>query len=285
MAEPIVDIFVKNGITYKISGRDFVIHCLNPEHPDKNPSLRIDRDSGVGHCFSCGFRVNIFKHFGLLTNNNLLRVAKLKAKLQDLHINMNGIDFPYDKVPLNKPFRGISTSTLREFEAFYTHGREDLNDRAIFPIKDIRGKVVAYVGRHMLSNGNPRYLNFPRGVSLPVFPEQLKEKSTNLILVEGIFDMLNLYDKGLKNVACTFGTSTLFKDTALKLLPFRSQGITKIYLMYDGDEAGQNAMDKLIPLIEEADYIVERIKLEEDSDPGELSLDEVTSIKEWINNG
>jgi len=282
MSEIVLDLLKKHNIDYKISGKDFVIRCLNPDHEDINPSFRVDRTSGIAHCFSCGYKVNIFKHFGVLTNNASIRVAKLKQKLKDLYTDFNGVDFPYDKVPLNRVFRGISTSTLREFEAFYTRGREDLIDRAIFPIKDIRGRITGYVCRHMLSNGNPRYLIYPSEAHLPVFPEQLKIKTNTLVLVEGMLDLLNLYDKGLKNVACTFGTSTLFKDTAIKLLPFRGQGITKIYLMFDGDVPGQDAMDKLIPLIQEADYLVEKIKLPDDTDPGDLSQEDVDGIKEWI---
>lgn len=282
MSEPVLDLLNKFEIPFKVSGKDFVIKCLNPEHEDNNPSFRIDRLSGVAHCFSCGYKVNIFKHFGVLTNNNSIRVAKLKEKLKELQVSFNGVDFPYDKVPLNRSFRGISVQTLREFGAFYTHKNEDLIDRAIFPIKDIRNKNVAYIGRHMHSNGNPRYIVYPPGAHLPVYPEQVQVKTKNLVLVEGIFDLLNLYDKGLKNVACTFGTSTLFKDTALKLLPFRTQGISKIYLMYDGDVPGQDAMNKLKPLIEEADYLVEKIKLPDDTDPGDLSQEDVNSIKDWI---
>jgi DNA primase len=282
MDEPVANILTKYEIYYRTSGKDYIIRCLNPDHDDKNPSMRVDRFTGIFHCFSCGFKGNLFKHFGLLTTNNSVKIAKLKEKLKDLHINFNGVDFPHEKIPLNRTFRGISINTLKEFEAFYTTGSEELSDRAWFPIHDIRGKIAAYVGRHMLSSGNPRYLNFPRGTTLPCFPEQMKVKSKNLVLVEGIFDLLNLYDKGLKNVACTFGTTTLVKDTALKLLPFRTQGVTKIYLMYDGDVPGQEAAHKLKPLLEAAEYEVEVITLEEDKDPGDLSQDEVNSIKEWI---
>ena len=282
MSEPVLDLLNKYNISYRISGKDFVIKCLNPDHEDNNPSFRIDRVSGVSHCFSCGYRVNIFKHFGLITNINSIKILKLKNKLKELNTSFNGVEFPYDKVPLNKSIRGISINTIKEFEIFYTHGKEELVDRAILPIKDIRNKNIAYIGRHMLSSGNPRYLIYPEGAKLIIFPEQLKEKTNNLILVEGMFDLLNLYDKGLKNVACTFGTSTLFKDTALKLLPFRAQGVTKIYLMYDGDVAGKDAMNKIEPLIKDADYLVEQINLPEDTDPGDLSQEEVNSIKEWI---
>ena len=283
MSDYVLDLIKKQGLTYQLSGRDYLIPCLNPDHDDSNPSFRVDKITGVSHCFSCGYKVNIFKHFGVVANFTSIKVAKLKEKLRNLHIDFNGVDFPEEMVPMLKPFRGITAKTLKEFGAFYTHGSEKLQDRIFFPITDVRGKNIVYVGRHMMSQGNPRYLNYPSGVTMPIFPESFKEPAKSAILVEGIFDMLNLYDKGLHNVCCTFGTNTLFKEAALKLLALRTQGISKIYLMYDGDEAGQQAMDKLIPVLEEAEYTVEKITLEDGTDPGELSQEYVDSIKEYIN--
>lgn len=280
--DPVLDLLNKHTIQFRVSGKDYVTKCLNPEHDDNNPSFRIDRTTGVAHCFSCGFKTNIFKHFGVLTNNTSVKVAKLKNKLKDLFISYNGVEFPHAMIPYNKPFRGVSAATLREFGAFYSNGSEEVSDRLWFPIKDIRNRVVVYVGRHTMSNGNPRYLNFPSGVTMPVFPESLKTHSNSIILVEGIFDLLNCYDKGLSNVVCTFGTSTLYKDAAVKLLPFKTQGVQKIYLMFDGDEAGRQAMQKLKPILEEAEYEVEIITLEDDSDPGELTQEAIDSIKEYI---
>ena len=34
-------------------GKDYVVSCLNPEHDDKNPSMRIDQITGIFNCFSC----------------------------------------------------------------------------------------------------------------------------------------------------------------------------------------------------------------------------------------
>lgn len=283
MSDHVLDLIKKQGLAYSISGRDYVVACLNPEHSDSNPSFRIDKTTGICHCFSCGYKTNIFKHFGVVANFTSIKIAKLKEKLRNLHIDSNGVDFPEITIPISKPYRGITLKTLREFEAFYTTTNDKLVDRIFFPVKDVRGKNVVFVGRHMLSQGNPRYLNFPSGAVMPIFPEIYKERHKSAVLVEGVFDMLNLYDKGLRNVSCTFGTNTLFKDTALKLLTLRTQGISKIYLMYDGDEAGQQAMDKLIPVLEECEYEVEKIVLEDGTDPGELSQEYVDSIREYIN--
>lgn len=282
MTDPVLDLLNKHNLSFTVSGRDYLIRCLNPEHNDSNPSCRVDKVTGITHCFSCGFKANIFKHFGIVGNFTSIKVAKLKEKLKELSQSFNGVEFPESVSPIVKPFRGVSTQTLREFDAFYVNSGSELSDRIWFPIKDIRGKTQVFVGRHMMSDGNPRYLNHPRGVTMPIYPEVFKTRYRSAVLVEGIFDMLNLYDKGLENVCCTFGTSTLFKEPELKLLGLKAQGITKIYLMYDGDQPGQEAMKKLQPVLEELGYEVEKIVLEEDSDPGELSQEYVDSIKEYI---
>lgn len=274
----------KQNVYFQISGKDFLVKCLNPDHEDTNPSLRIDQITGATHCFSCGFKVNIFKHFGLTGNHQSIKLAKLREKLNDLNTNFNGATFPQEQVPQTKPYRGISAKTLKNFEAFYCLQDDKLTDRLWFPIKDIRNKVQVFVGRHILSSGDPRYLNYPRGVQIPLFPASLETRGTSLILVEGIFDFLNLYDKGLTNVACCFGTNTLEKDTAIKLLPYKAQGVDKIYLMFDGDKAGRDAMTKLQPVLEELGYSVETIPLEDNTDPGEMTQEYVDSIKEYIND-
>lgn len=283
MSDPVLDLLNKHNVAFSVSGRDYLIRCLNPEHEDSSPSFRVDKVTGVSHCFSCGFKTNIFKFFGVKGNFTSIKVAKLKEKLKQLSINFNGVDFPYDTSPFNRSFRGISAKTLKEFGAFYTSGEEKLEDRIFFPIKDIRGKTIVYVGRHTMSQGNPRYINYPSGVRMPLFPEVYNDKYSSMVIVEGIFDMLNLYDKGLRNVSCSFGTNTLQSDTDLKMLPFKAIGIEKVYLMFDGDDPGREAMDKLQPLLEECGFMVEQIKLEDGTDPGEMSQEYVDSIIEYVN--
>jgi DNA primase len=281
MSDPVLDLLNKNGLAFTVSGRDYLIKCLNPEHEDSNPSFRVDKVSGVAHCFSCGFKTNVFKFFGVFTNPVPIKIAALKEKLAELQTT-NGLEVPAGHTPYTRSFRGISAATLKHFGAFYTNNVEKLVDRIVFPIKDITGKTVVYVARHTLSNGNPRYVNYPSGVRIPVFPSHLPSGYSSMVIVEGIFDMLNLYDKGLENVICAFGTNTLQNDTKQKLLPFKAQGITHVYLLFDGDEAGRKAVGILKPLIEAEGFIVEVINLPDDTDPGELDAEDVRSISEYI---
>lgn len=282
MTDPVLDLLNKNNVAFKISGRDYVAKCFNPEHDDSNPSFRIDRLTGVAHCFSCGFKTNIFKYFGVFTNPVPIKIAKLKQKIRELSKSTTGLDMPLGAVPYTKPYRGLSPKTLKHFQAFYTNQVEMLQDRIVFPIWDITQKIQVFVARHILSSGNPRYVNYPGGVQIPLFPPQITAKTTSIVLVEGIFDMLNLYDKGLDIAVCCFGTNTIQNDIKNKLFPYKVQGITKIYIMFDADEAGQRATKELKPLIEEQGFLVETITLPDGMDPGELDQESVTQIREYI---
>lgn len=281
MSSTVEELLKTKSVSYNISGKDFLTKCFNPDHNDSNPSFRIDRTSGIAHCFSCGYKMNIFKHFGILTNNVSLRVEKLKEKLMALKVNMNGLDPIKGARDITQPFRSISIKTLKHFEAFTTTLDAEFEDRVVFPVKDIRDKVTAYVGRHALSNGNPRYLIRPSGATVNLYPLKLESSPKNIILVEGIFDLLNMYDKGARNVVCTFGTTKLYGDTSEKLFPFKVMGVEKIFILFDGDEAGRVAADKTKPLIEECGFSCEIIKLPEGTDPGDADDETVQSIIEY----
>ncbi|HEY9701871.1 MAG TPA: toprim domain-containing protein [Allocoleopsis sp.] len=280
--EPVLKLLQDEGIVYKVSGRDYVVKCLNPSHEDSNPSCRIDRITGATHCFSCGWKTNIFRHFGILEIPKSVKLFKLKEKLNQLNTLEKELALPKGASPYNESFRGINHKTLKEFGAFYTFDVEELNQRIIFPIKNVLDKTVAYIARHTLSNSNPRYVVFPRHVQLPLYPVKFNNE-TKIILVEGIFDLLNLYDKGIKNVVCAFGTSTLKSDLKHKVLPLKAQGISKIYIMFDGDTPGRTAAEELRPLLENEGFFVEVINLPDEMDPGNLNQEYVDSIKEYIN--
>ena len=84
MSDPVLDIINKNNLGFSVSGRDYLIKCLNPDHEDSNPSFRVDKVTGVAHCFSCGFKTNIFKYYGVFTNPVPMKIMALKEKLQEL---------------------------------------------------------------------------------------------------------------------------------------------------------------------------------------------------------
>lgn len=281
MSDPVLTLLNDKGLSFTVSGRDYLIKCLNPKHDDSNPSCRVDKVTGISHCFACGFKANLFKFYGILTNNSSIRVAKLKEKLKDLSESMLETKMPDGHTPYTQVFRGISVATLKHFGAFFTHEVEQLEDRVVFPIYDITNKLTVCIGRHALSNGNPRYVIYPRGKQVPLYPSIFEEPIRSIVLVEGIFDMLNMYDKGARNVVCCFGTSTLKGDVKNRLMPYKAQGVQKVFILFDGDTAGREAAAQLKPLIEAENLLVEIVELPDDTDPGNLSQEDVSSIKEY----
>lgn len=281
----VYNLLLKNGQHPRISGRDYLIRCLNPDHEDKNPSLRIDQDTGVFNCLSCGFKGNLFKHYGVVTSRTSVRTNELKRKLNELKTMMLGLEYPEGSSPWTKEYRGISKDTLTHFGAFKTNSIKELEGRIMFPITDASNKIKVFVGRQTLGAGYPRYLNHPRGVQLQMFPVILPKDTKEIFLVEGLFDMLNMWDKGAKNTVCTFGTNTLIGDISSKLLPYKAQGVEKVIIMYDADAAGKKAAKTIKPLIEANDFVVDILELEEGQDPGDLTKKQIKSIIQQYDKG
>ena len=278
MLDPIYKLLTDKGNIVKISGKDYVIKCLNPEHNDTNPSMRIDKISGIFRCPSCGYSGNIFKHYNILTSFVSIKIQRLLKLVQEVKSSVTTLDFPKGSSSFRDSYRGISSSTMIKFEAFTNNIDTEMEDRILFPIRNALGNITAFIGRHTLSNSGMRYRIFPTNAKLHCYPTVIQKDIPYIILVEGIFDMLNLYDKGMRNIVCTFGVSTLAKDTLKKLLPYKIQGISSVFIMYDGDKAGRTASKEYKEIISST-YHTEVINLLDGVDPGSLSQEEVDYYK------
>lgn len=267
------ELLEKQKIYYKNSGKDIVIRCINPEHDDTNPSMRIDKVTGVYHCFSCGYKGNLFNKFNIVTSRIQQRRQKLLQTLADIKLENVGLKLPENAIYFEDKYRNISSTTYKTFKAF-TH--EEFENRLVFPIYDITNKITAFIGRSLDEFAKPKYMIYPRHVQLPLFPLYHKPKQGSIILVEGIFDMLNLYDKGVTNVMCTFGTSTVTEE---KLRLLNLLGCTKLYTFFDGDEAGQQGAKKVGELAKEQGFEVVNIYFR-DRDPGSLSSKQINKVIE-----
>ncbi|AGI22366.1 DNA primase [Pseudomonas sp. ATCC 13867] len=116
-------------------------------------------------------------------------------------------------------------------------------DRVIFPIRDSRGRVIAFGGR-VLGDDKPKYLNSPE---TPVFHKgqelyglyEARKNTRNLdeiMVVEGYMDVIALAQQGIRNAVATLGTAT--SEEHIKRL-FRI--VPNILFCFDGDQAGRNA--------------------------------------------
>lgn len=269
------ELLAANNIVFKQKGNDFVVTCLNPEHPDRHPSMRIDCITGIFNCFACGFKGNIFHHFGESFSPLQIKRETLKKKIKLKSAETVGLQLPSSAVPYDGNWRDIKPETYKKFEAFLDHTGE-FNGRVVFPIRNITGRIVAFQGRHM-TGGTPKYIFSPRGVKLPLYPIAEPIKGA-VLLVEGIYDVINLYDKGLTNAMCCFGVSNVNED---KLSILRMKGVDTIDIFFDGDEAGQGGAKKVKKLCEKLEFNSRNICID-GKDPGALSEESVVKLRKKL---
>lgn len=269
---PVEELLDQKGIPYRMSGNDVLIRCLNPDHDDRNPSMRIDRILGIFNCFSCGHKGNLFEHYDVEVSKTGMLAEKLRRKLNDLRSSGVGLPMPEGYSPFAKNYRGISAEVYTKFDAFY-HFSPDFSGRINFPIRDASGRVVAFIGRDESGTLKNKYMFTPKGVKLPLFPIPSPIQG-RVILVEGIFDMLNLYDKGLTNASCCFGVAN-FNEHKFNLL--KISGVTGLDLIFDGDDAGSKAPTRIKKVV--GDFPVRVVKLKDGQDPGDLTERQVNALK------
>lgn len=273
----VAELLNERNIPFTPKGQDYVVSCLSPEHEDNNPSMHVDQLTGTYQCFSCGFKGNVFKLYNVSRDWQNIKVQKLRDKISKVKQSSVGLSLPTKFVEFNREYRGIKASTYRDMGAF-THPAPEHVDRVVFPLKDITGRIKAFIGRYVNSNADPKYNISPANVELPLFPAKVKTIYGSIILVEGIFDALNLIDKGLPNAVAVLGVKNINMENmrALKL-----QGVSKIYVMFDSDRAGQAGALEAKRILEE-DFIVDieslSLKDREDTDPGSLNQEQVDYI-------
>jgi DNA primase len=116
-------------------------------------------------------------------------------------------------------------------------------DRVMFPIRDSRGRIIAFGGR-VLGDDKPKYLNSPetpvfhKGQELYGLYEARKSNRDldEIMVVEGYMDVIALAQQGLRNAVATLGTAT--SEEHLKRL-FRL--VPSVLFCFDGDGAGRKA--------------------------------------------
>ncbi|MBQ4600908.1 MAG: DNA primase [Oscillospiraceae bacterium] len=144
-------------------------------------------------------------------------------------------------------------------------------DRLMFPIIDVRGNVIGFGGRIMKNDpGTAKYLNSPETLIFNkrknLFALNLAKKSKlgYLILVEGYMDAIALHQYGFDCAVASLGTA-LTEDGAVLLSRYTDQ----VVLIYDGDQAGQNATKRAIPILEKAGLQVKVLQMRDAKDPDE----------------
>jgi len=131
--------------------------------------------------------------------------------------------------------RGQAQFSDRHYDRF--------RDRIMFPIRDVRGRVIAFGGR-IIDAGEPKYLNSPetvlfhKGRELYGLHETRRARSNlkRLVIVEGYMDAVRLHQEGIDYAVATLGTATTPEHLRriFRLVP-------EVAFAFDGDRAGRAA--------------------------------------------
>ncbi|WP_276783952.1 DNA primase [Thalassolituus oleivorans] len=147
----------------------------------------------------------------------------------------------------------VTCGMLIEKEDGRTYDR--FRDRIMFPIRDARGRFIAFGGR-VLGDEKPKYLNSPE---TPIFQKgrelyglyearKIRQKLTRFIIVEGYMDVVALAEYGIHYAVATLGTAT--SEHHLRRL-FKI--VPEVIFCFDGDNAGRTAaaraMETVLPVL------------------------------------
>ena len=149
---------------------------------------------------------------------------------------------------------------------------DKFRNRIMFPIRDRRGRTVAFGGR-VLTDEKPKYLNSPETITYHKGSElyglfealQADDSPQKLLVVEGYMDVVALAQFGVNYAVASLGTSTTSEQ--IQLL-FRST--EQVICCYDGDRAGRDAawraLENALPYMEDGRQL-KFIFLPDDEDP------------------
>jgi DNA primase len=282
---------VSDYVQIKKRGKNYLGLC--PFHSEKTPSFTVSEEKQLFHCFGCGKGGNIFTFLMEIEKVDFVEAAELLGEKLGIKLEKTGgagvskseKDKLYDQMEtacklyersLDKnnaarqylTDRKLKAETIKKFRLGYAPE----NNRAMFPIFEVRGRVVGFSGR-ALGNDGPKYLNSPdspifyKGGTLYGlnFAKDAIKKNNFALLVEGNVDLLTCHQAGVLNTVAPLGTA-LTADHA-KLLARQAQTVV---LAYDSDAAGLAAAERVQEILKEAGLKVRILDLGKFKDPDEF---------------
>ena len=171
-----------------------------------------------------------------------------------------GIGFLPDNINIEDLLKRYDRDTIKSSKLFYF---KDYNNnlrfggRLLIPIKNTIGKICAFSGR-VIDDSLPKYIN---SAETDIFKKReivynlnlakdITTKSKYVIVVEGYFDVINLYAHGFENTVSIMGTSISKEQITLLRRYFED-----IIIVFDGDQAGYKAAYRSLDIFIQSSYI------------------------------
>ena len=145
-------------------------------------------------------------------------------------------------------------------------------NRLMFPICDVRGRVIAFGGR-VLDDSKPKYINSPENIVYSkgrhLFGLNVAKKgdTKSLLIVEGYMDVISLHQRGITNVVAALGTALTQQQGWLL-----RKNTEKVILGFDSDGAGQTAIVRSLDILQNMGCDMRVLQMDGAKDPDEYIL-------------
>ncbi|MGA1862330.1 DNA primase [Deferribacter thermophilus] len=196
-----------------------------------------------------------------------------KRMLSEELIDEFDIGFIDDNNKLKEILKKYSREDIISSGLFYEKDGEynfKLSERLLFPIRNLRGKVVGFSGRS-IDDRMPKYINSPEN---PIFSKRrilfnldkakdfLSDDIRVLFVVEGYMDVIRMWQNGIKNVVSPMGTA-LTEDHVNLLKRYSDE----VILLFDGDDAGKNAAFRTLDIFLKVSFVPNVVFMKKGEDP------------------
>jgi DNA primase len=284
---------------------DLVGKC--PIHQgDGKRAFRVNVKKNIFNCFSCNARGNVIDFVAAMEQCSIREAAvKLKdwfslsmptteghhptlgppkiveptrageseRKNKPLAFELKGIDTTHPYLAA----RGISQEAAKRFGIGFFPGKGSMSGRIVIPIHNEKGQLVAYAGRSIQDDVEPKY-KFPLGFhkaqvlfNLHRVLMSQQSKVRLVVVVEGFIDCLKVHEAGFPAVAL-MGSSLSEAQEQLLAAHF-----TQVVLMLDGDEAGSRAAAEIAARLVRTVF-VRIVDVGEGKQPDQLSSEVIQKL-------
>ena len=267
----------------KIEGINFVeaVQQLAERANIQLPTLENNVDSAKEALKAKVYKVNEFtaKYY----HENLYRpeskmaqeyIKKRKLSNETLKSFQIGFSGKFDELYQELKKQGFEDREILESGLVNKNERGQFIDRyrnrLMFPICDVRGRVIAFGGR-VLDDSKPKYINSPENVVYSkgrhLYGLNVAKKydiKKRLLIVEGYMDVISLHQRDIHNVVASLGTALTQQQGYLL-----RNNTEQIILSYDSDEAGQTAKVRAMEILQNMGCDIRVLQMEGAKDPDE----------------
>ena len=270
----------------KIEGINFVeaVQQLAERANIQLPTLENNVDSAKEALKAKVYKVNEFtaKYY----HENLYRpeskiaqeyIKKRKLSNETLKSFQIGFSGKFDELYKELKKQGFEDREILESGLVNKNERGQFIDRyrnrLMFPICDVRGRVIAFGGR-VLDDSKPKYINSPENVVYSkgrhLYGLNVAKKydiKKRLLIVEGYMDVVSLHQRDIHNVVASLGTALTQQQGYLL-----RNNTEQIILSYDSDEAGQTAKVRAMEILQNMGCDIRVLQMEGAKDPDEYVI-------------